>query len=1021
MEIDVIAPSTWTHIRLELDVSCLNVHSETLMVGLNNGDFQAFLSDNQDEEGYRTPIVQNDKHPKSLDYVRSLFITSKSLWRPYFVFENATIDRSALNDIKCVDLKQSESLLFIASSSGIHVYKYQARSLHFIELLTFNSSIYQYKVCELENRILLAVGVKKRLRIYEIEEDEGQFSVSLIRDLQLKEKIRAIDCIERPGAQMLILLLLNNLAALNLLQDCSALTFSLDDPNVTGFSLSSSFKYFGLGASNSLTKLVKVSEDEIFLLRDMHISKLNYSPNGIFTISGTNFKLRTDLRDFGVLDSSYVYSLYNMRIDLIECETGDVVQSFSHMINSSNISITLDRDSLYMGYAHNILKFHIYDYKKRIDQYRTYFEKDEIYNSKYRMDFKILGILKSILLVSNLDKNDNFFEDKTNSRPKQKQLCLRKLYLDKAITLFEISKFHEALIDIGTSWVLSLKDILPLFPDFINGEAQIKGISLSNPSTPLRNTTALELKSDLVSNTSESEIESDLKEQDVSIKESIKTSKSKIAHVRKFVKAVNNLIVYLTDQRRINYKFIGDEPSNSSITWNGIELTPFDIYPFLNKNNFRAQLEDIITIIDTTLFLCYFYTKPMMLGPLLRLPTNKCDSNVVKGCLIELNGRSDRRYVNELLDFYYGRKLHREALEMLHTTANANKSKGNEKEYAYYVILSIQYIQKLDNSNLDLVLEQSRWIFQDNPKSCPEYASLIFMNDSFQSESYNCLKVLTFLLEDLCNDTIAIAYLEWILNDVDIIEKAQKEDRRILATKFVLLILNSLKELPEEEIRNHAKYKNLVEFLENDPYYNPVEILNELSRWGGCFLRLSASVYKHQGEHMKAINILFNSLQDLDAAMNYCAEIYNVPHGQSLGQNLLHKLLDDILSSRRYSMTMVKDMLDHQGAKMNMMRVLKQIPQAYPLSQLSSFFTFKLRELNEEVFDKRLIAKLHGSANVKVYYNLLEARNQSFMIENSDQICPICNKRLGYGIFSGSSNHEVCHYACYQKKLKNSS
>ena len=100
---------------------------------------------------------------------------------------------------------------------------------------------------------------------------------------------------------------------------------------------------------------------------------------------------------------------------------------------------------------------------------------------------------------------------------------------------------------------------------------------------------------------------------------------AKAQNIRKFIKAVNNLIIYLTDQRRILSTFMDKDV----LTWKNIEINPSDIYP-----EFDGNLETVATVIDTSLFLCYFYCKPMLLGPLLRLPNNYCDSKIVNECLL---------------------------------------------------------------------------------------------------------------------------------------------------------------------------------------------------------------------------------------------------------------------------------------------------------------------------------------------------------------------------------------------------
>lgn len=70
------------------------------------------------------------------------------------------------------------------------------------------------------------------------------------------------------------------------------------------------------------------------------------------------------------------------------------------------------------------------------------------------------------------------------------------------------------------------------------------------------------------------------------------------------------------------------------------------------------KLLDVATVVDTTLFRAYMFTNPALAGSLFRL-ANCCDPDVVMTSLEE-----SKRY-HDLIDFLYGKKLHRNALEML--------------------------------------------------------------------------------------------------------------------------------------------------------------------------------------------------------------------------------------------------------------------------------------------------------------------------------------------------------------------
>lgn len=80
-----------------------------------------------------------------------------------------------------------------------------------------------------------------------------------------------------------------------------------------------------------------------------------------------------------------------------------------------------------------------------------------------------------------------------------------------------------------------------------------------------------------------------------------------------------------------------------------------------NNNQIDDRVEKALAtakLVHTTLFRAYMYSKPTLVGSLVRQP-NLCDPVVVNERLKE-TGR-----FHDLVDFFGGKKLHREALTLL--------------------------------------------------------------------------------------------------------------------------------------------------------------------------------------------------------------------------------------------------------------------------------------------------------------------------------------------------------------------
>ncbi|KAL7921571.1 hypothetical protein ACQKWADRAFT_321380 [Trichoderma austrokoningii] len=167
----------------------------------------------------------------------------------------------------------------------------------------------------------------------------------------------------------------------------------------------------------------------------------------------------------------------------------------------------------------------------------------------------------------------------------------------------------------------------------------------------------------------------------------------------------------------------------------------------------EQKLCETFRLVDTTLFRAYMFSQPSLAGSLFRIP-NFCDPDVVNERLLEHN-----RYT-ELIDFFHGKKLHRSALQLLHQFGAAPKP--NETAPTLHgPDRTIQYLQSLPPSEIDLILEHAEWTLKANP----EYAMEIFIGDTENAETLPAEKVLPYL-RDL-DSKLERQYLEHIIMELD--------------------------------------------------------------------------------------------------------------------------------------------------------------------------------------------------------------------------------------------------------------
>lgn len=172
-----------------------------------------------------------------------------------------------------------------------------------------------------------------------------------------------------------------------------------------------------------------------------------------------------------------------------------------------------------------------------------------------------------------------------------------------------------------------------------------------------------------------------------------------------------------------------------------------------SEQKLEEELCNTFRLVDTTLFRSYMLSQPALAGSLFRIP-NFCDPDVVKEKLWEHN-----RFT-ELVDFFFGKRLHRQALDLLRKFGAADRA--DEAAPALHgPDRTIRYLQSLPPSEIDLVLEHAAWTLKSNPS----YAMEIFVGDTENAETLPRDRVMGFLQG--VDTKLERQYLEHIINELD--------------------------------------------------------------------------------------------------------------------------------------------------------------------------------------------------------------------------------------------------------------
>jgi tetratricopeptide (TPR) repeat protein len=279
--------------------------------------------------------------------------------------------------------------------------------------------------------------------------------------------------------------------------------------------------------------------------------------------------------------------------------------------------------------------------------------------------------------------------------------------------------------------------------------------------------------------------------------------------------------------------------------------------------DWKGKLLDVAQLVDTTLFRAYMIASPSLAGPLFRLP-NFCEPDVVQEKLYETGRYAD------LIDFLYGKRLHRQALELL------EKFGKNEADEEVATALqgpqrTVGYLQQLPPEMIDLILEFAEWPLRIDPKLGMD----VFLADTENAETLPREKVLDFLQQiDL---KLAVKYLEHVVEELN-------ETDPDFHQRLVDLLLERLRSGEFENNEEKKEWRERLQlFLKTSRNYNNYRVFQQLPATGMCnfakalwaslmtvtdpdYYEPRAIVLSKMGQHKQALAIYVFQLQDYQKA-----------------------------------------------------------------------------------------------------------------------------------------------------------
>ena len=422
----------------------------------------------------------------------------------------------------------------------------------------------------------------------------------------------------------------------------------------------------------------------------------------------------------------------------------------------------------------------------------------------------------------------------------------------------------------------------------------------------------------------------------------------------------------------------------------------------LDASEDQNHLLQTAKLVDTTLFRAYMFVSPSFAGPLFRID-NFCDPDVVNERLIEAH-----RY-NDLVDFFYGKKLHRPALELLKKFGEVEEQ-NEEAPQLHGPQKTVAYLQSLPPEMIELILQFAEWPLKKDPNLGME----VFMADSENAETLDRPKVLQFL-ENL-DKSLARTYLEHIIQELN--DRTPDFHQRLVNVYMERLKLDHF---ASDDDRVAWKEKTL-DFLRTSKCYQPSKVFQQLSKDDPNLFEARAILLSNMGQHKQALDIYVFQLQDADKAEEYCNQIFltetanapaPTPHGRATDidpsdapPSIYHTLLSLYLSPpppHKPQWGPALNILAKHGARMPASSTLNLIPEILPIKELESYFRGRIRTANTLVNEGRIVAGMRSTLAFSEEAKLRlgdgirggnDGRNRRVVVTD-DRVCGVCYKRFG--------------------------
>ena len=594
---------------------------------------------------------------------------------------------------------------------------------------------------------------------------------------------------------------------------------------------------------------------------------------------------------------------------------------------------------------------------------------------------------------------------------------LREIKMQKAQRLFDEKKFREAL-DLFGEVSAPPERVINLYPEIIAGELAREDEPKEAAEKPEPSRTEDSPKKGHKRGESTSSPVKKSKglssDADVASLRSVRTAENPGCEglsEKELKLAVRELQAFLADVRRRLQRFFNPDQTVKSLSevQSGAQsedirqITEFLLgLSTLDDVDLGDKLLAVARLVDTTLFRAHMYATPSLAGSLFRI-SNFCDPEVVMAKLEETERYSD------LIEFLYGKRLHRQALERLQKFGQAEKTENIDPQL-HGPSRTISYLENLGPELIDMILEFAQWPLETEP----EMAMEIFLGDTENAESLPRHKVLAFL--ESIDKALAQRYLEHVVDELN--DLTPDLHQRLVALY--------LERLSDQALENRDEILDkLLTLLKSSEQYSPAKTLGLLPRDDSTYHEARAIVFSKMGNHKQALEIYVFKLHDPAKAEEYCNQTHleeaindaSIPPSRRKSTtdpvdeqpSIYHVLLNLYLNPPKGEKALwgpAIELMARHGPRLPASSTLEMIPEDLLVKELEFYFRGRIRNANSIMNDSMISAGLRKVEAVRVQAGLLlgdgaqsGGRGRKVRIDE-DRVCGVCYKRLGGSVIS---------------------